>query len=209
MPSENLEKLGRPVRTFFYAGPSMRPIFRNGDLLEIEGNDSPLRKGDVIIFRKETARPVIHRIVSMGDDGIKTCGDNNAEIDPWTLRMDEVIGRVVAVKRATRRRPVSGGYAGHCLGRLLHLKSSFRNNLLRFNRPVYRSMAKRVSKAAHRLGYAPRIYRFERPEGLELRWVFAGWTIGLLRPGADGWQIRPPFRLLFDGGSTPCSLPES
>ena len=200
MPSERTDNGSLEFRTFYYAGPSMRPTFRNGDLLKIDAGSQDLKPGDVIVFRKGSDRPVIHRIVSSETDGFLTRGDNNSQTDPWTVQPDEVIGRVSAVKRSSRWRPIIGGYPGAWLGRLFCVKNSARNTFIRLGRPGYRLLGKWVSRALRRVGVSPRIYRFERPDGIELQWIFAGRVIGFRRPGADSWRIRPPFRLLFGEG---------
>ena len=209
MSSEKVNKGNGEFRTFYYAGPSMRPTFRNGDLLKIDDRGQDPRPGDVIIFRKGSDRPVIHRIVSRETDGFLTRGDNNGQMDPWTVQPFEVIGRVSAKKRSTRWHPTVGGYPGVWLGRLFYLKNLVRNNSIRLLRPGYRFLGKWMARAIYRAGFIPEIYRFERPDGVELQWIFAGRLVGFRSPGADSWRIRPPFRLLFGEGPPPQRSPES
>ncbi len=98
-------------RLTFYIGPSMNTTLRSGDVLQVlpYGGRS-IRPGDVIVFRPPGKnRTAVHRVVSVAGDGIRTQGDNNRSVDPWVLRPDCVVGRVVRVQRKSRRRPILGG----------------------------------------------------------------------------------------------------
>lgn len=89
------------------AGTSMRPALAPGDLILVKGADPrQLRKGDVIAFHTpEIAREryglpgeLVHRIVSVTEtpQGIRfqTRGDANAGADAFTIRGDDVVGRL-------------------------------------------------------------------------------------------------------------------
>lgn len=57
----------------------LRTGFDKGDIMVVYGRAEP-RVGDVIIFEADTEHPIIHRIVSIDEDGtIQTKGDNNIE----------------------------------------------------------------------------------------------------------------------------------
>lgn len=64
---------------FFQRGASMLPMLREGvdsvQLISPEGQD--IKKGDVILYRRENGVFVLHRIVGVASDGsFVLCGDN-------------------------------------------------------------------------------------------------------------------------------------
>jgi signal peptidase len=79
-----------------YTG-SMIPTHRPGDLVVDAPSRSSYGVGDVITFRHSdlTTDVVTHRIVAITADGITTKGDANRTPDAWTIRPDQVQGRVV------------------------------------------------------------------------------------------------------------------
>jgi signal peptidase I len=88
-----------------YTGPSMNPTLRQPDLLiVVPYADRPVRPGDVIYCRSpEDGREVVHRVVCVVPDGIRTRGDNNPIDDPYLLQVADVAGRVVAARRGGLR----------------------------------------------------------------------------------------------------------
>jgi signal peptidase len=107
---------------------SMAPRYPTGTLVAVTPVDpATLRVGDVVMFvppspyRTPTGGPVLHRVVSLGTgpDGhlqLRTKGDANAALDPWTidathgglakLRASSLAaGRAVAVLRHTTHGP--------------------------------------------------------------------------------------------------------
>ena len=74
MNSEN--DVSAADKGFIYSGHSMNPLFKNSDLLQIEpyGN-KPIRVGDVIVYcPPQEDKTVIHRVVSIGSNGLRTRG---------------------------------------------------------------------------------------------------------------------------------------
>lgn len=97
------------------AGPSMQPVLNDGDFVwaqrSLGGRYEP---GDVIVFRApEVGGPrVIHRVVSVDDDGvIGTQGDNKDSPDPWEITSEQVDGRMIVVVPAVGGMMASGGFA--------------------------------------------------------------------------------------------------
>lgn len=93
----------RLVTVFFCAhrGNSMQPTLSERDLLEIEPyGRRPMRRGDVIFFtHPQEDKPAVHRVMRISSEGILTRGDNNNLMDPWVLRAEDVIGRVVRARQ--------------------------------------------------------------------------------------------------------------
>ncbi len=99
-----------------YAGSSMSPTLCEGDLLEIvPRGERPVRTGDVILFLPPGGdQPVVHRVVRLTSQGIRTRGDSGTADDPWLLQPADILGQVVAAWRGERRRKIRGQRVGGC-----------------------------------------------------------------------------------------------
>jgi signal peptidase len=75
---------------------SMTPTLRPGDLV-VDGPAGAVAPGEVITFRHSdlTTDVVTHRVTAVTPAGITTKGDANRTPDAWTIRPDQVRGRVV------------------------------------------------------------------------------------------------------------------
>ena len=94
------------LKTINYIGPSMKPILKPGDRLQIiPYHGQKIRGGDVVVFIPPGGEvKIIHRVIYVGSQGIKTRGDNCNQADPWALSSDHILGRVVCARRGNRRR---------------------------------------------------------------------------------------------------------
>ena len=64
------------------AGSSMVPFLHNGDTVYLDRIDSPLKKGDVVLYTRATGQYVLHRIVKCNPDGSFTMlGDAQQELE--------------------------------------------------------------------------------------------------------------------------------
>ena len=193
-------------QTMAYIGPSMNPTLKPGDRLRIVPYDGrEIQRGDVIVFTPPgDDTKVIHRVIHIGSQGIKTRGDNCSQIDPWNVSPDRVHGQVVSAQRQHGRRRVFGGSFGplYCATlRAIHTMESIVTSLFR---PAYDTLAR--AGIFNRLlpdRIAPRVILFSRSEGTELQLLMGRRVIGRLLPGRSQWQIRRPFRLLVDEKSLP------
>ena len=71
--------------------------FKKGDMLIVVRGDD-LEVGDVIVFDSGYfSYPIIHRIIEISDEGIKTKGDHNPVADSWVLTNEQVYGKAVVV----------------------------------------------------------------------------------------------------------------
>jgi len=194
------------ARTVNYIGPSMNPILKSGDRLRIiPYNGKEVGRGDVIAFLPPGGDPkIIHRVVSVSAKGIRTRGDNSSHVDPWILRPDQILGRVVAAQRGNKRRRIFGGTVGRFFAvtvRAIHGVDSCVSFLLR---PAYREFARagifiRLLPAQTR----PRVISFDGAAGKELQLLMGRWVVGRWLPGRTRWHIRRPFRLFVDEESLP------
>lgn len=75
------------------SGESMEPLYHNGDLVIVR-RDSEYGVGDIATYYSaELNKYVIHRIVAVRDGKFTFKGDNNAWLDPETIRRDQIIGK--------------------------------------------------------------------------------------------------------------------
>lgn len=81
-------------------GRSMRPFLRSGeDLFRIEAMGARrCRKFDVVLYRRDNGRYVLHRIVRVHPEGYTLCGDNTWQLERG-IRDDQILGRLTAVIR--------------------------------------------------------------------------------------------------------------
>jgi signal peptidase I len=94
-----------------FAGQSMLPTLVEGDLLELaEYGSQPVRVGDIICFRSPNdGYLVVHRVLSVCSDRIRTRGDNNARADDRWVCPEEIVGRVITARRGRRRYKILRG----------------------------------------------------------------------------------------------------
>ena len=192
------------LKTMTYIGPSMRPLLKPGDRLQvISYHRQRIRRGDVVVFLPPGGpAKIIHRVVSAGSHGIKTRGDNCSRVDQWVLSPDRILGRVVYKLKGRRRRRVFGGSLGHLLGVAIRAINGIDQGVSVLLRPAYEwwtraGMFRRLLPAQ----MTPRIISFARPEGTELQLLMGRWLIGRRLPGRSRWYIRRPFRLFVDENS--------
>jgi signal peptidase len=189
-----------------YIGPSMNPILKAGDRLEIVScKGQKFRPGDVIVFIPPGGdSKVIHRVVDMDSQGIRTRGDNCTDIDPWILKPEQVLGRVVCARRRNKRLRVFGGPMGRLAATVVRAINWIDSSVSELLRPPYKRLA--------RIGFfkqlipervEPQVVSFSRPSGTELQLLIGRWVIGRWLAGKSGWNIRRPFRLFVDENSLP------
>ena len=78
-------------------GSSMTPTFQGGrDMVRLE-KDRPFRRGDVILYRRENGRYVLHRLMRVKEEQLVCCGDRQTELE--TIRPDQVLAVVTAFCR--------------------------------------------------------------------------------------------------------------
>lgn len=185
-----------------HTGTSMNPTLCELDVLEIApyGNQ-PIRVGDVILFLLfKGDKPVVHRVVRISPEGIRTRGDSNNRMDTWVLSPEDIIGKVIRAVRGKRRRPIYGGTAGRAwsLG-----VGGFTMLVRSLSFPYY--FIARWGNLGHWVPIQQwmRIITINKPSGTELQLVLGRWLVGRCNPGMDHWQIRRPFRLFVDERSLP------
>lgn len=184
----------------------MKPILKSGDRLQIVPYDGlKIRQGDVIFFtHPEDGTKIVHRVVSVDSQGIRTRGDHCSHVDSWALSPDHVIGRVVYAQRGNRRRRIFGGTIGRIFAgavRAIHLIDRAVCFLLR---PTYDWLIRMGFFRRWMSGKMKmRVLFFKRPYGTELQLLMGRRVIGRWLPGRTRWHIRRPFRLFVDEAELP------
>jgi len=185
----------------YYNGPSMNPTFWPGDGLKVVPYDGrEICCGDVVAFSLPNgSRNVVHRVIGVDSEGIRTQGDNNNSVDPWVLKPEGIIGRVVSARRGNKALTIVDGKAGVLLSSILRKKRDLLKQLFIILHPLYRWLAGTgLFQAMFSPLIRPQILCFNRYRGNELHLVLGSWIIGWRLPGADEWHIKRPFRLLVD-----------
>ena len=193
-------------QTVNYIGRSMNPTLRSGDRLEvIPYNGAKVRRGDVVVcVPPESDSRIIHRVVSVNRNEIRTRGDNCYHEDDWVLRRDYILGRVVAAQRGRRRLRVFGGLLGHSWVVAIRVVKSIDSNLSSLLHPFYLRLSRAGTfRRCLPAGMKPRAITLSHPTGMELQLLMGKRVIGRWLPGMRGWHIRRPFRLFVDEEALP------
>jgi len=180
-----------------FTGPSMFPTLKPGDGLELYTYTNPaeMSVGDVISYPHPSgAVDVVHRIIEIKRDGVITRGDNNNMIDPYTVRFDDIVGKVIAAKRRTRRIPLRGGRTGFCIHRLM----LFRKYFILYGFPPLRFVsniiaASKIFNIFH-FAFNLRLIHIKRNHQRQVILVSGNRAIGEQLPGSGEWQIRFPYK---------------
>ncbi|MGH8961606.1 MAG: signal peptidase I [Jatrophihabitantaceae bacterium] len=87
----------RGYRVYVIHTGSMSPTYRPGDIVVDGPHPQAVRPGQVITFRHSalTTDVVTHRVTQVTPEGINTKGDANRTPDAWTIRPNQVKGRVL------------------------------------------------------------------------------------------------------------------
>ena len=187
-----------------YSGISMNPLMREGDVLLIVPYDGQeIRVGDVVAFpHPETPRKVIHRVVAVGSEGIRTKGDNTAAVDDWLLKPADLLGKVTAIQRQERTLPVPQTVPASLY--LLKGRHWLDGTISRLLRPVYHRLAQSgLFQGRLAAWMKPELIYLPRAEGLEWQLWLGKFLIGRKKSDQPRWVIRRPFRLFVDEASLP------
>jgi signal peptidase I len=189
-----------------YSGSSMNPLLKNADKVRfVPYGSNKIRPGDIVVFAIPKSRyKIIHRVTSVDSQGIRTRGDNRTKKDPWILKPDDILGRVVSFQRKSRARNLSGGPKGRLISLAIRAIITLKLAFFFFFRPIYNWLSQTsVLRRLFPLQKKTHVVAFNHPSGTELHLLLGRHIIGRLLPMGDGWQIRKPFRLFIDETSLP------
>lgn len=124
--------------SFCAFGRSMLPYIRNGkDLVVLGPTQNPIKRHDVVFYRRDNGRFVLHRVLKVYPDGsCDLCGDNQFSIEKG-IRAHQIIAKLIRVERNGRViLPNSFSSKAFCfflpLRRFyLHVKSSVKHRILK------------------------------------------------------------------------------
>ena len=189
-----------------YTGSSMNPTLRRPDLLEVAPYAGrPIRVGDVVLFESpDTHDYVVHRVVRMTPQGIRTRGDNSENDDPYTLGPGNVLGRVAWAWRGQHRRTIAGGRLGRAVGYWAGWQLAIDRMGDRLLYPLTGLLARRGAlRFLMPAGLTPRVVVFETDGSESWRILFGATVIGQYDFRLNRWCVKWPFRPLVDESSLP------
>lgn len=189
-----------------YEGSSMNPTLRDLDLLEMVPYDKrAIRVGDVIFLRPpEGDQPIVHRVVRVTPEGIRTRGDNRTGDDPWFLLPADITGQVVAAWRGQKRRKVAGGRAGRLVAHLTRWQRALERRLSPLLRPIYRFLTRGgIVRRLLPSRFNPRVVIFQANGRGHLWLLLGGRVVGRYDAQQRQWQIQRLFRLFVDESALP------
>jgi hypothetical protein len=187
--------------SMFYRGSSMSPTLTAPALLRIAPyGEREVQCGDVIVFcPPQSDEPVVHRVVARDARGIRTRGDACADVDPYLLGPEHIIGQVVYVHRRGKEKRIHGGRRGRVIGRWLRIRRALTRGLVVPLRSVYRLLGRSgIFRIWIPARLQPRILAFNRVGGRELHLFMGRRLIGRLEVGDACWRITPPYRLFVN-----------
>ena len=192
--------------TLTYTGSSMNPTLKSGDVLwVVPYAGRKICVGDVVLIHPfENRGHVVHRVVSVDSQGLRTRGDNNSDTDHWTLCPDDIVGRVGRINRKKRTKKIYGGLPGRIYVsgvRAIKQIDSITSEILH---PAYRCLATTgIFRKLLPRQMKPKVLRFKGSNFTEMQVLLGSRVVGRLLPGQDQWRIRRPFRLFIDESTLP------
>ena len=94
---------GRLVYT--NVGDSMYPLIKPRDLLVITAAQTPLRRYDIPLYKRDSGQYVLHRIVKIRNGSYLICGDNRAWVEHG-IEDRHIIGLLTGIIRNGEELPV-------------------------------------------------------------------------------------------------------
>jgi signal peptidase len=184
----------------------MNPILKPGDGLRVlPCGDGEIRVGDVIVIHApDREEYVVHRVVSVDTQGIRTRGDNNSSMDPWVLRPEDILGRVDRAKRKNRTQKIYGGLQGRIYVSGFRAIKQVDLMVSKILHPAYRWLVKSgIFRKFLPQQMKPQVLCFKGSNFTQMQLRMGSRVVGRLLPGQDRWHIRRPFRLFVDEFTLP------
>lgn len=208
-PSPFIPKWGKrnDFLYYIYNGASMAPWFKPGDMLCVNITSFlEIHPGDVIVFHLETETKetlyIVHRVISVENDGLTTKGDNNAMPDPSLVEPDNFTGRVSSFERQGRLHTVRGGAWGLLHGRVIKVQKII---LILTNR-----MGWRIYRLVRRSGLVAKLWqpaisqiRFKTDHGPLIKYCHGNRTVAQWWPEQKYFEAVKLFDLLIPNPGDP------
>lgn len=200
------KKLDDSGRRIYYRGSSMGHTFRPGDLLYVVPRGrKEIRCGDVVVFiAPATEKQIVHRVVSVDPQGIRTRGDSSWKEDDYLLKPDHILGRVMYAKGKRRWRRVHGGVRGKWCAFKVRIVRRVEFGISSWILPRLRRMPLvETLRRVMQKRLPTRIIAINRSEGTELQLLLGRVVMGRLLPGRKTWNLWWPTRLFVGQESLP------
>jgi hypothetical protein len=178
--------------------------------LEVAPYDGrPVQAGDVIYFEPpEGEREIVHRVVCVTPDGIRTRGDNNPTDDPYCLQTAHIIGQVVRAQRGSRKRRIAGGRRGTLFGYVARVWRVANRSTSRLLHGVYHALAgSGTFRGLLPPRLRPRLLVFQSKTEPTFKLVMGQREVGRYDNWRCQWTIQRPFRLFVDETRLPAIPP--
>ncbi|MDX1776134.1 MAG: S26 family signal peptidase [Desulfobulbales bacterium] len=189
-----------------HVGTSMNPTLSKQDILEIKpyGTEDP-KVGDVVLLKPpQQDNYIVHRIIGKCGVHFQTKGDGNGSIDSWTLKKDNIYGRIIAAHRGTGQRKITHGLRGSMTWRYCHLRRLALHVIIFFLRPVYRSFCPGgLWGRLNPVRLSPRGVTFQSGTHVSHKLLLGRKVIGFYDDNHLRWRIKRPYRILVDESSLP------
>lgn len=79
-------------------GTSMLPLIHSDDLVTLSKVNRPLKKGDIVFYKRDNGQYVLHRIRRIKGDTLDIVGDHQRVVEKG-VRKDTVIGILISYKK--------------------------------------------------------------------------------------------------------------
>jgi signal peptidase I len=193
-----------------YSGPSMNPVLYEQDLLDVlpYGTRNTL-VGDVICF-STPEKLVVHRVIGIDRDGIRTQGDNNPTPDPDLQYPENILGMVVAASRGSMNRNIPGGNYGRIIRAYVRIRKRvilMSGLLLKVVQPALSVSRIVINRAVP--GMNPRVILFATRNLRILRVYIGTHLAGEYDTRKKCWSMLFPFQCVVDKNHLPTVDPPS
>ncbi len=186
---------------FLYAGPSMSPLLKSGDLLRVKKSTLvEIHLGDVVVIarggRENCVEYVVHRVVSVGEKQLVTQGDNNFKLDACAVTNENLVGMVISFDRQNRIHLVKGGQLGFWYGRVILM----RNHMWRLSKHIGWWIYHLIRQS----GLIARIWRpvinrikVNTDTGPLVKYCYGKYTVARWWPEIKKYDVVKPFDLVI------------
>lgn len=210
--SKPLSRKPLSTNVLIYFGPSMKPTLQTYDIIQFSPSEAAnIRIGDIVAlhFSDNPEKKIIHRVISIRKDRVRTQGDNCAMPDPWIDR-DQILGRVTRISRNGIEYPVNRG--PHQFMSVIYFRTrnwAFSEASLILKYPYERIASSHILSKYTTKFFLHSVRQIRPNFPRELHIQVGHVVIAHYREGMPGWKIRPPFRILIDESKMPNFMSDS
>ncbi len=173
----------------------MQPTFRTGHLLYVRPEVQDVKPGDVVVY-EQAGRYIVHRVISIGNLGYVTRGDNNPFADDDPVTPEQVIGRVEMGENSGEISSISSGWLGMWLVRFgratrglepgLRLIFGWPYRFLKANRFIVRIWKPTISQV-----------HLKNDNGNLVKYIYHKKTVAVWDVSLGRFECRKPFDLII------------